>query len=456
MPRYKCTYINSSGQKAEVSVEAMSKDIAILKFRSVGLSVTSIQREESQKQSPKPEPQQNFASWAQKNNLIPYQSSFKSLMETKSAKTSETPVVAEQSYFELEKPEFVSQGQLHIFVNYPGFGDVYLDVHWEDGNLKDIIGFWRNEKRTPEYILQYVQEMLAPHIKVLDAVRTSDINNENKFCVRLRQRLSEFFSATNYEDVHEQLLPECKKHRCPKCASQQLSFTQQSSQSYNAGKGLVGNLVFGTVGALSGFESYSFERIHCMECGESWYASNTKDLCELHFNESFEIESSLELLKKLYDNCLAEAERNEVLKNYKSALCELATAIYYRLHCQTLLSAKERFNEKVFYTLCGEKVYNDLYMLLDATELTFKYNAVKKAIVDASFIKNRAWAQKDLSEAIDKLFADKGMDTAEIVDVNDTFFVFNCPYCGKMYKTSTASRGAYINCKNCNHSIEIK
>ena len=95
-------------------------------------------------------------------------------------------------------------------------------------------------------------------------------------------------------------------------------------------------------------------------------------------------------------------------------------------------------------------------MLLDATELTFKYDAVKKAIVDASFIKNRAWAQKDLSEAIDKLFAAREADTADFIDIKDTFFMFNCPCCGKSYKTSAASKGAYIDCKNCHNTIEIK
>ncbi len=442
MPRYKYTYINSSGKKDEATIEAMSKDIAVLRLRKMGFYVTSIQREESQKQSPKQTlgaPQDNFAAWAHKNNPLPYQGGSQSLIGEKSAAASQPPVAVKQDYFVPEKPAVISQNQLHIFVNYPGFGDVYLNVHWELGDLKDTTGFFGNViKRTPGYILRYVRERFNPCIKVLKAVRTSDMDNDNRVAIQLCTSLCGSFSATKYEDVHDQLLPECRKNRCPHCASQQLSFTQQSSQSYNAGKGLIGNLVFGTVGALSGFESNSFERIHCMECGESWYASNTKTLCELKFDDSYFIETSLELLKKLYNDCLSKVDRYEASNNYKGALLELATAIYYRLHCQTLLSAKERFNEKVFHTLCGEKVYNDLYMLLDATELTFKYDAVKKAIVDASFIKNRAWAQKDLSEAIDKLFAAREADTAAFIDIKDTFFMFNCPCCGKSYKTSAA------------------
>ena len=96
------------------------------------------------------------------------------------------------------------------------------------------------------------------------------------------------------------------------------------------------------------------------------------------------------------------------------------------------------------------------FCFLDTTELISKYDAVKKAIVDASFIKNRAWAQNDLSEAIDKLFAAREADSADFIDIKDTFFMFNCPYCGKSYKTSAASKGNYIDCKNCHNTIEIK
>ena len=453
MPRYKYTYINSSGKKDETTIEAMSEDIAVLRLRKMGFYVTSIQREEFQIQQTQkqisPELKQNVATYVKENKPIQYRSNFAPQPKKQSDTAFKTSTIVELT------PEVVSQSQLHMLVNYREFGDIYLNIKWED--VKDSTDFWGNViKRTPEDVLQYVRKhfFYDSLIEVSEAVRTSDINNENRVCVRLRTRLGEFFSATNYEDVHEQLLPEYKKFRCPECASQKLSFTQQSSQSYNAGKGLIGSLVFGTAGALSGFESNSFERIHCMECGKSWYASN--NLCELRFDDPYFIKTSLELLKKLYDDCRAEAERKEVSKNYKSALCELATAIYCRLHCQTLLSAKERFNEKIFYTLCGEKLYKELYLILDATELTSKYDAVKKAIVDASFIKNRAWAQKDLGEAIDKLFAAREADSADFIDIKDTFFMFNCPYCGKSYKTSTASKGAYIDCKNCRSTIEIK
>lgn len=353
--------------------------------------------------------------------------------------------------------------QCHIIADVPGFGEVYLDIYLPDGYIYDETFFWGTKEHTPEEVSRNIREHFSSWskicnfpVKVIKALRTSDIKQENKVAVIPRTRLNGLFSVTKYEHVHEQLLPECRKNRCPHCASQQLSFTQQSSQSYNAGKGLIGNLVFGTVGALSGFESNSFERIHCMECGESWYASNTKTLCELKFDDLCGLMSSLELLKKLYNDCLSKVDRHEASNNYKGALLELATAIYYRLHCQTLLSAKERFDEKNFYSICGKKVYEELFLLLDTTELTSKYDAVKKAIIDASFIKNRAWAQNDLSEAIDKLFAAREADSADFIDIKDTFFMFNCPYCGKSYKTSAASKGTYIDCKNCHNTIEIK
>ena len=351
----------------------------------------------------------------------------------------------------------------HIIADVPGFGEVYLDIYLKDGHIYDETFFWETKEHTPEEVSRNIRNHFSSWskiqnfpVKVIKALRTSDINQENKVAVIPRAKLNELISAAKYEQVHEQLLPECRKNRCPKCASLHLSFTQQSSQTYNAGKGLVGNLVFGTVGALSGFESDSFERVHCMECGESWYASNTKTLCELKFDESCALMTSLELLKKLYNDCLSKVDRYEASNNYKGALWELATAIYYRLHCQTLLSAKERFDENNFYSICGKKVYEELFLLLDTTELISKYDAVKKAIVDASFIKNRAWAQNDLSEAIDKLFAAREADSADFIDIKDTFFMFNCPYCGKSYKTSAASKGNYIDCKNCHNTIEIK
>ncbi len=104
MPRYQYTYINSSGKKDEATIEAMSKDIAVLRLRKMGFYVTSIQREESQIQQTQkqtsPEPERNFATWTKENNPIRHRSNFAPQSEKNSDAESKTSTVVKQKRFE--------------------------------------------------------------------------------------------------------------------------------------------------------------------------------------------------------------------------------------------------------------------------------------------------------------------------------------------------------------------